>query len=97
MYLFDKLVWANLGDTRNFPDQNQGQQSSQRLPNTAFQVSAHTFKLFSYNNMFNSNGVIIPQHVMQQRTSWFLYCRHQHMRLALLASSEDTVVDSKLF
>lgn len=74
-HLLDKLVWANLGDTRHSTGQNQEQQSSQHLPKTTCQVSAHTFKLSSYKNichMFKSKGVIIPQHVMQQRTScWF--------------------------
>lgn len=48
--------------------------------------------------MFNGKGVIILQCVMQQSTCcWFWYCHHQHTGLTLLASSDDTVIDSKLF
>lgn len=71
------------------------------LPNTRFQISVYGFKLSSYHkydHAFNGKGMIIPQCVTQHRTSCcFWYCHHQHMYLALLASSEDTVIDSKIF
>lgn len=50
------------------------------------------------HHILNGKGMIIPQCVTQHRTSCcFWYCHHQHMYLALLASSEDTVIDSKIF
>lgn len=92
----------NLEHKRNSTHNNKDLQMFQRLPDITFQVSIYTLNypaitLYVYH-MFNGEGVIILQCVAQQRTCcWFWYCHHQHTVLTLLASSDDTVIDSKVF